>query len=393
VNTGPIQPIPRIMLSVNGDTFGVDGVALGAYVYAPNNGHYTFGADTPTRFSLIDRNLLEVYYGLAFGYRFGDVIAVGAGLQFVTAGLDQQVALSADQNSGESPTGDIVIHVTGRQDFIPSGNFGVWSNPGKLLGIGDLEVGGSVQLGRTVKATGPVSIVSKGSAIEEDIKNGLVTLDVNGATATAEFRLAPFYRVGAKYGGGDGAFKYDVEADFVYEQWSVYDHIFLATKGAKVSLGAGSAPKELAPVVQPKDWNDSYSVRLGGTGAFLDGAAGVHAGAYYESSAIPNTTYDIELADGDKIGAGLGVFGKLFGTTLTVGYSHVFIFDRTVGTESIVYDGSSGPSILLGGADIRTRVAMGKYSAGFDMLDIAVTVGIDELFGFGDAHKPASQAK
>ncbi|HEY4222913.1 MAG TPA: hypothetical protein VGO62_16260, partial [Myxococcota bacterium] len=140
------------------------------------------------------------------------------------------------------------------------------------------------------------------------------------------------------------------------------------------------------PVVQPKDWVDSYSARLGGSLAFLDKQLVVNGGGFYESSAIPNTTYDIELADGDKIGVGAGITGKLFGAALTVGYSHVFIFDRTVGGESIVYDGSSGPSALLGGADIRTRVAMGKYSAGFDMLDVSLNVGIDELFDFGHAH-------
>ena len=47
-NQAGVQPIPRIMLSWNLDTLGLDGIAVGAYVYAPNNGDYGFGADTPT---------------------------------------------------------------------------------------------------------------------------------------------------------------------------------------------------------------------------------------------------------------------------------------------------------------------------------------------------------
>ena len=397
---GP-QPIPRIMLSLNGDTFGVDGIALGAYVYAPNNGDYDFGEDTPTRYTLINRDLLEVYYGIALAYRAGDALAVGAGLQFVTAGLDQTVRLSADQYGNEDPNQDIQIRVTGRQDFIPSGNFGVWSNPGKLLGIGDLEVAGSIQLGRTVKAVGPVKDVKTEPGLQPLIDAGQLSIDAKKATATAEFTLAPFYRAGLKYGAGDDGFAWDVEADFVYEQWSVYDHVFLATKNAKVSLG-GAAPKELDPVVQPKDWVDAWSVRVGGTAALWQRALEIHAGGFYESSGIPNATYSIELADGDKIGVGAGVSGKLAGVRLDLAYSHILVLDRVIGPESIVYDGSSGPSVFMtpdnapagtiGGADTRTRVAMGKYSAGFDMINASVTVAFDEAFGFGAAHHPSGTA-
>ncbi len=387
-NRALVQPVPRIMLSINGDTFGVDGVALGAYVFAPSNGDYDFGTDTPTRYTLIDRDLLEVYYGLALAYRYGDVIGVGAGLQFVTAGVNQRVALSADQYSNEDPDYDLRIKVDVRQDFIPSGNFGVWTNPGKLLGIGDLMLAGSVQLGRTVKATGPVSIDAIGKRFQaEFIDTNLITLDVaKDATATTEFQLAPFYRVGAQYGldlGGGTSF--NVEGDFVYEQWSVYDHVFLATKGVTVDTNPNDAvpAKELDPVVQPKDWVDAWSARFGGTLGLFDKMLELHAGGFYETSGIPNATYSVELADGDKVGVGAGVSGTMFGARVDVGYSHVFIFDRTVGNESIVYNGTAGPSILMGGADTETRVAMGKYSAGFDMVNVGVTVAFDEMFGFG----------
>ncbi len=389
-NQAGVQPIPRLMLSFNADSLGLDGIALGAYLYAPNNGDYAFGDNTATRYTLIDRDLLEVYYGIAAAYRFGDWIAVGAGLQFVTAGLDQRVALSADQNSNENPNFDITAHVVGRQDFIPSGNFGVWTNPGKILGIGDLELAGSMQLGRTVKATGPITLVIAQQLQDEFITPGLIAIDAEGATATAEFELAPFYRVGVRYGNDVAeGMSFDVEADFVYEQWSTYDHVFLSTNGVKVdfSPGDGEPGEELPPVVQPKDWNDAWSARLGGSFNLFDKALQIHGGGFYETSAIPNTTYSVELVCGDKVGVGVGLSGKMYGVRLDVGYSRIFVFDRTVGNESIVYNGSSGDSILLAGADTRTRVAMGKYSASFDMINIALTVGFDELFAFGK-HAP-----
>jgi long-subunit fatty acid transport protein len=395
-NQAGVQPIPRLMVSFNADSLGLDGVALGAYFFAPNNGDYNFGADTATRYTLIDRDLLELYYGLAAAYRFGDWIAVGAGLQFVTAGLNQSVRLSADQYSNEDPNYDIQIRVTGQQDFIPSGNFGVWTNPGALLGIGDLEFGGSVQLGRTVRATGPITIESLGPSLVSEFLDpdgdpntpGVIELNVaDDATATAEFELAPFYRVGARYGNDIGeGMAFNVEAAFVYEPWSVYDHIFLSTSGVTTDFNPGDdvPGTELPPVVQPKEWNDAWSARLGGTYSMFDEALQIHGGGFYETSAIPNTTYSVELVCGDKVGVGLGLSGKMYGVRLDVGYSHIFVFDRTVGVESIVYNGSSGDSILLaGGADTRTRVAMGRYSASFDMINVALNVGFDELFAFG----------
>lgn len=387
LNQAGIQPIPRLTLSFNADSLGLDGIALGAYVFAPNNGDYSFGEDTPTRYTLVDRDLLELYYGIAAAYRFGDVIAVGAGLQFVTSGLNQRVTLSADQNANEDPNYDILIRVTGQQDFIPAGNFGVWSNPGKLLGIGDLEVAGSVQLGRTVRATGPITIEKIGERLQtEFIDSGLIALAADNATATAEFELAPLYRVGTRYGNElGGGLSFDVEADFVFEAWSVYDHVLLTTKGVTIDrdLNDEEPGEELAPVVQPKDWQDAWSARLGGTLGLFDRAIELHAGGYYETSAVPNETYSVELVDGEKVGAGLGISGEMCGVRIDVGYLHVFVFDRTVGQESIVYNGSSGDSALLSGADPRTRVAMGKYSAGFDMLNVALNVGFDELLGFG----------
>lgn len=397
-NQAGVQPVPRLMLSFNLDSLGIDGVALGAYVYAPSNGDYGFGADTPTRYTLVDRDMLEVYYGLAAAWRYSHWIAVGASFQLVSAGLDQRVRMSGDLYANEDPDYDIEAHIAAYQHFIPSGNFGIWSNPGRALGIGDLELGGSIQLARSVHATGPIELAFQPGFQSEVLDAGLVTLDATGATASADFTLAPFYRVGVRYGlndvTGDGknTVAFDVEGDFVYEQWSVYDHIYLATTGVIVDRTPGDAEPgaELDPVVQPKDWSDAWSARLGGTLALWDRSLELHAGGFYETSAIPSSTYSVELVCGDKIGVGAGISGKLAGVRVDLGYSHVQIFDRTVGDESIVFDGSVGPSPLLGGADTRTRVAMGRYASAFDMVNVALTWTVDETFGYGAYAPPTA---
>ena len=393
-NEAGLQPIPRLFATFNTDSVGLDGFGVGVYVYAPSAGDYRFGEGAPTRYTLIDRDLLEVYYGLTAGYRFGDVFAIGGGFQLVTSGLNQNIRLTADTVGNEDENYDVQVRIEGYQHFIPSGNLGIWSNPGKLLGIGDLELAASVQLPRYVKATGPIRIEQFGETLQRDfIDSGLASINDDNATATTEFVVAPFYRVGLKYGRddllGDGkkTIGFDVEGAFVYEQWSVYDHVLLTTTDLTFSTGGGE-PEALPPIIQPKDWQDAFSLRLGGTVALWDRALELHAGGFYETNAIPNSTYSIEVIDGEKIGLGTGISGTWNGVRLDVGYSHIFIFDRVVGTESIVTAGNvEVPPPIAAEGELRTRIAMGQYKAGYDMLNIAVTVAFDDLFDFG-VHAP-----
>ncbi len=392
-NQAGIQPIPRIFATFNGDSIGLEGFAVGAFAYAPSAGDYSFAANGPTRYTLIDRDIYELFYGVTLGYRFGDWIAVGGSLQGVSTGLDQSLSLTADTTGNEDENFDVTVRINAAKHLIPSGNFGVWSNPLKALTggkFGDLEIGASVQLPRAVQMTGPIKITSFGSTLKSEfIDADLATVNADNATATVEFVMPPMYRVGLKYGQddvfGDGkkTVGFNVEGNFVYEAWSTYDHVFITTSGLTTTIGTGE-PTGLPPIVQPKDWQDAMSLRAGGSLALFDKMIEVHGGGFYETSAIPNSTYSVELVDGDKVGLGLGVSGKLNGVRLDVGYGHVFIFDRTIGTDSIVAAGNVVvPPPIAAEGELRTRVAMGTYRASYNMLNVGVTVAFDDLFNFG----------
>ncbi len=385
---------PRIMATFNSDSFGIDGIAAGIYVYAPNAGDYKFGEEQFTRYTFVDRDLLEVFYGFTLAYRYQNWIAIGASLQGVSAGLNQSLRLSADKAGNEDLNYDVQVRIDAKGDFVPSGNIGIWSNPLKGLGFGDLELAGSVQLPRVVKITGPMTIESVGPKLQaEFFDSGLAELNADGATATAEFVMAPFYRLGAKYTQDnvfhdiEKTFGFDVELDFVYEAWSTYDHVFVTTKDLTFAIG-GAAPEPLPAIVQVKDWTDAMSLRAGTTLSFFDKMLEVHGGGFYETSAIPNTTYSVELVDGDKVGVGTGISAKLFGARLDVGYSHIFIFERKIGDESIVFNGAVVvPPPVGADSETRTRIAMGTYNAGYDLLNVGLTVAFDDMFGFG-VHAP-----
>ena len=380
-----------------------DGLAVGIAVYGPNAGNHRFPADAVTRYTLIDRGLLEIYYQGTVAYSYGDWFAVGASLQGVTAGLTQRVALSSDFYGNEDPRYDVDVTLDAIQHFIPSANVGFWANP-----WGGLEFGGSLQLGRQVRAEGPVTINQIGSRLQEEfIDSGIVAFSgEDQARSIAEFTLPPFYRLGVRYQNHDrpyfgGWLSFDVEADVVYEQWSTFDHNYLQVKGLEVSINGVSAP--LDPVVLPRDWEDTVSLRLGGEVHVFHDIFQLRGGMFYETNrdqllagnfghgegAIPNETYSTELVQAEKIGLGVGASIAYFGVRFDVGYAHMALFDRTIGDESIVHNNNIAPPLF--NKEPRTRVAMGNYSASYDLLSVAVNVAFDEVIGFGDfAGKDAS---
>jgi long-subunit fatty acid transport protein len=147
----------------------------------------------------------------------------------------------------------------------------------------------------------------------------------------------------------------------------------------KFAIGGG-APAPMPRIVQPKDFNDAWSVRLGTTWSFLDKLLEGHAGGFYETSAVPNETHSIELVDGTKFGLGCGASVNIGGVRVDLGYQHIFFPDRIIGDESIVTSGTTGASPF--NPETRTRVAMGTYKASYDMVSAAVNVELDRLFGF-----------
>lgn len=380
-NQAPMQAIPGIWGVLNGDTFGIDGVALGFGLYAPYAGDYEFPADEFTRYSLINRDILELYYQATLAYRFRNWIAIGASLQGVSAGVRQRVKLSADRFGGENPDADLLIELDTLQHFVPSANFGLWSSP-----LPGLELGASLQLGRSVRATGPLRILERGPEIEELSDAGLVTFEEDNPTATVSFDMPAYWRAGVKYGQQglfDGLLGFDVEADFVYEQWSSYDHVFLETKGVSFAFGQGADPVPLEPIIQPRDWQDAWSVRLGGEVNFFEQMIALRSGVMYETAAVPTSSLNVELLNGEKLGVGIGGSVKVFGVTLDVGYGHHFVFDRVVGDESILY--VENP-VRTFNPEPRTRIAMGRYSMSYNVLSVGLNVAFDEMFAFG-VHK------
>ena len=189
--------------------------------------------------------------------------------------------------------------------------------------------------------------------------------------------MPAYLRAGVQYGQDglfDGLMNYEVELDFVYEQWSAYNHILLESSG--IAFGQGGEPAALEPLVQPRDWQDAWSVRAGGEIQLWENLVALRSGVMYERAAIPNTALNVELLNGEKVGIGLGGSLRLWGCTLDIGYGHHFVFDRIVDDESTIY--LENP-VRTFNPEPRTRVAMGQYSMSYDVLSVGLNIAFDEV--------------
>ena len=77
----------------------------------------------------------------------------------------------------------------------------------------------------------------------------------------------------------------ELEANVVYEDWSRVDIFEVETEG-DIAIAEGLDPIELRTIQQQKQWQDTASLRLGGSYGILPWLTG-HAGAMLETSTQP----------------------------------------------------------------------------------------------------------
>ncbi|MBN2359022.1 MAG: outer membrane protein transport protein [Deltaproteobacteria bacterium] len=330
----------------------------------------------PQRYALIDRDTLEAFYQLSAAYRINRYLAVGFGLQAIESFMRMRVAVSADTYGTEDINKDVVVSINARQAYLPNANVGFWSNP-----IWGLELGGSYQLPRRVEGRGPVTV--------DYMAPGLSDFEVVGTPgqATVRFVMPAIARIGALYRWRPW---FDVEADLVIEQWSSWQTTRIAVEGVAMGVG-GLDPIPFAPVFQPRHYQDSYSVRLGGDvdplAAWWPGHLTLRAGYQFETSAIPAETLDTSLVDAPKHILGCGLELGYLGLRLVVAYQHSFLEEVTVDNTLIA---AIAPLGDIFGYETRTAVGNGTYRASFDVLAVGLRFDFDQTWDFFTAPAPAA---
>jgi long-chain fatty acid transport protein len=329
--TTPFLPIPTI---VGGFAFGPDKrieIALGAV--APYTAAASYPADSQARYSLISlKGSTLIVTGLWAAYKPVEWLRFGAGFEALLGNLATSVAFNANPTDrligpAESPTYDTVTQLNAGPIFAPSGNAGIIVAPVKILRLG---VSGQLPFSINAPATLDAQLPSSPAAAPFFGSATQV-----GNSATEKFELAPILRFGVEVRPVPAL---RIEVAYVREFWSVHQDIQIIPKNITIDGVTGFPPKvPVGPIIIPRDFTDSNSVRLGAEYSFTTGAIGedVRVGVSYDQSAIPNAYLTPLTLDLDKITPSIGGsirIGKSW--RIDVVYAHVFGITTTVAPGS-----------------------------------------------------------
>jgi long-subunit fatty acid transport protein len=139
-------------------------------------------------------------------------------------------------------------------------------------------------------------------------------LDADDVSVRFRFQLPATARAGVRYIHDTGRRQwFDLELDFVYENWSAIESFDLKIDGT-------ANGQQLNDLTLPKQWQDTYSVRLGGDVNVLDPYLTLRAGGFFESAAVPRDYSHLDFPSFNRGGVGLGATAGARGVYFTLGY-------------------------------------------------------------------------
>ncbi len=295
--------------------------------YGPSSsGYKEFNTQGGQRYMLTKLDALMAYLSVSAAYGKDDKFGVGATLQWASMPkTNMSLVIDASTGSQQSPyygPNDVVATIRLKDT---SGSFsailGGWWRP-----IKNLELAAS---GRII----PVNFHATGDVVMDNDKAGAGAqfgsreLSITDSKAALDMKLAPTASFAVRYLHLNPAGKttWDVEADAVWEGWRVLNDFTVQTSGQINLFSAQNMPT----VSIPKRWQDTWSVRLGGTAEVAENLR-VSAGGLWEQGAAPLNYSNLDFPSFDRYGFGLGARYQHGNLLASLGYSHIFQESRTI---------------------------------------------------------------
>jgi long-chain fatty acid transport protein len=369
-----------ISLAVTSD-FGLKDWGIGLSVNGPaayGKVGYPDGIDSAGRYGLVELDTLLAYVTAAAAYKYKEWFGVGLGLQYVVVPkLKYSLAMMApaaytSQNDPVNNGNDLRADLDMSDWTGFSAMLGAWARPVEWL-----ELGFNARIVPIkIRATGKVRM----GGTENSVYNSIKPIKVAGRL---EFTMPATVQFGARYRHvRQDREVFDIEADFVWEQWSAMDAFRMTTTESNSELGVAIDPMK---VTLARRWKDTYSVRLGGQYNAIPQWLTARLGGWWESATQPNAYTSLDLPAFQRFGIGAGLSTNIYGVEIGFSYAHVFQMDRTVaeGTGRIRQQlmgtlkneaGEFVPVINQGYA-----VNEGHYRSSYDILTVGVSIDWDTL--------------
>lgn len=369
-----------VSLAVTSD-FGLQDWGFGLSLNGPaayGKVGYPDGMDSSGRYALMELDTLLAYVTAAAAYKYKEWFGVGLGLQYVVVPkLKYSMAMMApaaytNQNDPVNNGNDLRADLDMSDWTGFSAMLGAWARPVEWL-----ELGFNARIVPIkVRATGKVRM----GGTENSVYGNIKPIKVDGRL---EFTMPATVQFGARYRHvRQDREVFDIEADFVWEQWSAMDAFRMTTTEANSDLGVTIDPMK---VTLARRWKDTYSVRLGGQYNAIPQWLTARLGGWWESATQPVAYTSLDLPAFQRFGIGAGLSTNIYGVEIGFSYAHVFQMDRTVaegagrikqqlmGTEK--NDAGEWVPVINQGYAVNE----GRYRSSYDILTVGVSIDWDTL--------------
>lgn len=381
--------------------FGLEDWTFALGVYGPNSpGTSAFcnKATSATRYAFIEKDVMLLFYTASVAWKYEELFGVGASLQYVdNPRLKYSMMLDGKSDSPARPMNNpfdiqASFDVSDRAGF--SAILGAWYRPWRFLEVAAsarvvpvyVDAKGSV----TIEPPGPTSLlhgndlyVCDGAMSPEQCLDAISANPTGGSKApklpaTISLQLPATFQLGARYVHMDGEREvFDVEVDFVWEHWGSMK-AFDVNFEDRILAVPGLTAFAIRDMQMVRNFQDTYSVRVGGDWNAIPGWLTVRAGALWESGALPEAYTHIDYPSFDMFGVAAGATVSWNGLDLTVAYARLIQLERNVSLDEarVRQIRVSTQGVISEGLPVNA----GRFTSHYDVLSFALGVHFDELF-------------
>jgi long-chain fatty acid transport protein len=328
---------------------------------------HTYDDAGPQRYNLVSSEMIQVAVGPAVAHEVTDWLTLG--LQ-VTGNLlrikqDMDIHMFIPLSGFDiaplgDPAGDVGFDIAAQDSFLLSANAGLLIEPESEL----WAFGLSFRPPTTYTAEGTIVADFSNHFLyaSEDPSKKIIYDDSASSDMQVIVNMPMVVKAGFLVRPMEGL---EIEADFVWEGWSVNEA--LVVEGVNFLVDTTIQPVEIATDVElPAGFQDAWSVRVGGQYALNDSYS-LRAGVLFETSAVPSSALGLGQIDMDKIGYGTGlVWAMNKAISLDVSFGQLF-FETSEVTDSanevVMVNAISGEVLedgfIVGNGIYSSRVTMG----------------------------------
>ncbi|MBN2718142.1 MAG: outer membrane protein transport protein [Deltaproteobacteria bacterium] len=309
--------------------------------------------DAGQRFMLTRMDTKILYYNLSAAWKINEKFGVGVSLQWVDlAQLDLRLIVNGDDSPGlvtpVSHNFDMEARIQGSDHVGFSGVAGMWFRPIPAFQLGLSSRFVPTRLNASAKlslspahedmADEPVDIGRFNADSSDDLTGAL-----DGSRDVAFSMTMPMeLRGGARYIHFRNARElFDLELDVRLEFWSQNEAYRINGDGLYARFAGHTV--EVGKITIPKNWKNTFSVRLGGDVNVVENRLKLRAGTFFETAAVDKAYAYVDFMASSRIGASAGASLTLGRFDIGVSYAYIIEIPFTVSeTEGKIYQQMPG---------------------------------------------------